>query len=66
MNKRILKALLGAVSLALLATGAARAATIDDLTLKVALDDGRLEEGSLVVLCSFGAGFTWGSALVRY
>lgn len=39
MNKRILKALLGAVSLVLLATGAARAATIDDLTLKVALDD---------------------------
>lgn len=34
--------------------------------LKVALDDGRLEEGSLVVLTAFGAGFTWGSCLLRW
>lgn len=39
MNKRILKALLGAVLPGLLATGVLRAATIDDLTLKLALDD---------------------------
>jgi 3-oxoacyl-[acyl-carrier-protein] synthase-3 len=34
--------------------------------LKVALDEGRLEEGSLVVLCSFGAGFTWGATILRW
>jgi len=34
--------------------------------LRVALDDGRLKEGDLVVLCAFGAGFTWGSALLRW
>jgi len=35
-------------------------------TLRVAYDDGRLKEGSLVVLCAFGAGFTWGSTLLRW
>ena len=34
--------------------------------LRVALDDGRLKEGHLVVLCAFGAGFTWGSTLLRW
>ena len=34
--------------------------------LKVALDEGRLQEGSLVVVTSFGAGFTWGSVLLRW
>ncbi|MCP4572952.1 MAG: ketoacyl-ACP synthase III [bacterium] len=34
--------------------------------LKVALDDGRLQEGSLVVVCSFGAGFTWGASILRW
>lgn len=34
--------------------------------LRVALEDGRLEEGSLVVATSFGAGFTWGSVLLRW
>jgi 3-oxoacyl-[acyl-carrier-protein] synthase-3 len=34
--------------------------------LRVALDDGRLKDGDLVVLCAFGAGFTWGSALLRW
>jgi 3-oxoacyl-[acyl-carrier-protein] synthase-3 len=34
--------------------------------LRVALDEGRLKEGSLVVLCAFGAGFTWGSTLLRW
>jgi 3-oxoacyl-[acyl-carrier-protein] synthase-3 len=34
--------------------------------LRVALDEGRLEEGSLVVLCSFGAGFTWGATILRW
>lgn len=34
--------------------------------LRVAYDEGRLKEGSLVVLCAFGAGFTWGSILLRW
>jgi 3-oxoacyl-[acyl-carrier-protein] synthase-3 len=34
--------------------------------LKVALDEGRLQEGSLVVVTSFGAGFTWGSVILRW
>ena len=34
--------------------------------LRVALDEGRLKEGDLVVLCVFGAGFTWGSTLLRW
>ena len=34
--------------------------------LRVALDEGRLQEGSLVVLCSFGAGFTWGATILRW
>ena len=34
--------------------------------LRVALDEGRLKEGNLVVLCAFGAGFTWGSTLLRW
>jgi len=34
--------------------------------LKVACDEGRLESGDLVVLASFGAGFTWGATLLRW
>jgi 3-oxoacyl-[acyl-carrier-protein] synthase-3 len=34
--------------------------------LRVALDEGRLKEGHLVVLCAFGAGFTWGSSIMRW
>ena len=34
--------------------------------LDVAVDEGRLKEGDLVVLCSFGAGFTWGAMLLRW
>lgn len=34
--------------------------------LRVAYEDGRLKEGALVVLCAFGAGFTWGSTLLRW
>ena len=34
--------------------------------LRVAVDEGRLKEGNLVVLCAFGAGFTWGSSLLRW
>jgi 3-oxoacyl-[acyl-carrier-protein] synthase-3 len=36
------------------------------LALYDAEQDGRLKRGDLIVLCSFGAGFTWASAVVRW
>jgi 3-oxoacyl-[acyl-carrier-protein] synthase III len=36
------------------------------LVLAEAADDGRLEAGDLVLLSGFGAGLTWGSALLRW
>jgi len=36
------------------------------LALDVAVRDGRVQRGELVLFEAFGAGFTWGSALVRY
>ena len=36
------------------------------IALALAADDGRLKDGSLVVLAAFGAGFTWGGALLRW
>ena len=36
------------------------------LVLAEAADDGRLQPGDLVLLSSFGAGLTWGSALLRW
>lgn len=36
------------------------------LALDVAVRDGRIRRGELLLLEAFGAGFTWGSALVRY
>lgn len=36
------------------------------LALDVAVRDGRIQPGQLLLLEAFGAGFTWGSALVRY
>jgi len=41
------------------------AATIPT-TLDLALEEGRVEKGDYVVFVTFGAGFTWGSTLVRY
>jgi len=41
------------------------AATIP-IGLNEAFDDGRLNPGDLVVLTSFGAGFTWGSIIMRW
>jgi 3-oxoacyl-[acyl-carrier-protein] synthase III len=35
-------------------------------TLDLAVEQGRISEGSTVVLATFGAGFTWGSALLQY
>ncbi len=36
------------------------------MALCVANSEGRLKEGDLVVLCAFGAGFTWGSTVLRW
>ncbi|HNP35205.1 MAG TPA: beta-ketoacyl-ACP synthase III [Woeseiaceae bacterium] len=36
------------------------------LALDIAVRDGRIKSGELVLLEAFGAGFTWGTALFRY
>ena len=36
------------------------------LALDVAVRDGRVQRGELLLIEAFGAGFTWGSALLRY
>jgi len=36
------------------------------LALDCAVRDGRIQRGDLLLLEAFGAGFTWGSALIRY
>ena len=36
------------------------------LALDVAVRDGRIQRGELLLIEAFGAGFTWGSALLRY
>jgi len=36
------------------------------LAMDVAVKDGRIEKGDLVMLEAFGGGFTWGAALLRY
>jgi len=41
------------------------AATIPT-TLDLAMEEGRIQPGDYVVFVTFGAGFTWGSTLVRY
>jgi len=45
--------------------GNTTAATIPSC-LDEAVQTGRLKKGDLVVIASFGAGFTWGSALIRW
>lgn len=45
--------------------GNTTAATIP-LALSEAYQEGKLEKGDLVVLATFGAGFTWGSTLLRW
>ncbi len=35
-------------------------------TLRAALDDDLIRPGQLLLLCGFGAGLSWGSALVRW
>ena len=36
------------------------------LALDVAVRDGRIKRGDLILMEAFGGGFTWGSALIRY
>jgi 3-oxoacyl-[acyl-carrier-protein] synthase-3 len=36
------------------------------LALAVAIGDGRIKPGDLVLLEAMGGGFTWGSALIRW
>ena len=36
------------------------------IALSEAWEEGRIKEGDLVCLAAFGAGFTWGSALIRW
>ena len=36
------------------------------LAMEVAVKDGRIKKGDLVMLEAFGGGFTWGAALLRY
>jgi 3-oxoacyl-[acyl-carrier-protein] synthase-3 len=36
------------------------------LALDQALAEGRVKPGSIVLLVAFGAGFTWGSAVLRW
>jgi 3-oxoacyl-[acyl-carrier-protein] synthase-3 len=36
------------------------------LALDVAVRDGRIQRGQMLLLETFGGGFTWGSALIRY
>jgi 3-oxoacyl-[acyl-carrier-protein] synthase-3 len=36
------------------------------LALSVAVEDGRIKKGDLVLMEAMGGGFTWGAALVRW
>lgn len=52
-------------ALVLESTGNTSAASIP-LALAEALDDGRVDDGDLVLLVGFGAGMTWASAVLRW
>ena len=36
------------------------------LALAVAVEDGRIKQGDLVMIQAMGGGFTWGAALIRW
>lgn len=36
------------------------------LALDVAVRDGRIKRGDVILMEAFGGGFTWGSALIRF
>ena len=46
-------------------TGNTSAASIP-LALVDAVDKGRLSDGDILLLCGFGAGMSWASAVVRW
>jgi 3-oxoacyl-[acyl-carrier-protein] synthase-3 len=71
-NQRITDALAGRLGLSddqvvstIADTGNSSAGTIP-YSLSVAHDDGRLHDGSIVLMVGFGAGMTWASAVVRW
>jgi 3-oxoacyl-[acyl-carrier-protein] synthase-3 len=45
--------------------GNTSAATVP-MAFHEALQQGRIEQGKLVVFCAFGAGLTWGGTLLRW
>jgi 3-oxoacyl-[acyl-carrier-protein] synthase-3 len=53
------------IALAMDRTGNTSAASVP-LALADAADAGRLDDGDLVLLCGYGAGLTWASALLRW
>ncbi|MBT6447595.1 MAG: 3-oxoacyl-ACP synthase, partial [Flavobacteriaceae bacterium] len=36
------------------------------IALTEAYNEGKVKSGDLIVLAAFGAGFTWGSAIIRW
>jgi 3-oxoacyl-[acyl-carrier-protein] synthase-3 len=71
-NARIIEAAAGRLDIPMERTlvnidryGNTSAASIP-LVLAEAADDGRITDGDLVLLSGFGAGLTWGSALIRW
>jgi 3-oxoacyl-[acyl-carrier-protein] synthase-3 len=36
------------------------------LALDLAVKDGRVKRGDTLLMAAFGAGFTWGSAMIRF
>ncbi len=36
------------------------------LALDVAVRDGRIQRGHIILMEAFGGGFTWGSALIKF
>ncbi|MCH8277848.1 MAG: 3-oxoacyl-ACP synthase, partial [Proteobacteria bacterium] len=36
------------------------------LALDLAIRDGRIKRGQNLLFAAFGAGFTWGSAMIKY
>ena len=36
------------------------------LALDLAVRDGRIKRGDMLLMAAFGAGFTWGSAMLRF
>jgi 3-oxoacyl-[acyl-carrier-protein] synthase-3 len=36
------------------------------LALDVAVRDGRIQQGQIVILEAMGGGFTWGAAVIRF